>query len=174
VGRLVEMKRPLDLVEATARLPDKARWLVAFAGAGPLAASIEARARALSVRVAMLGFVNQAELPRIYGASDLLGLPSSSGETWGLVVNEAMASGLPAVVSDAAGCAPDLIEEGRTGFAFPSGDLAALARALERGAELRSDPGARAALEAMTRAHSPARAAEQIILAIEAVRSRAR
>ncbi len=170
VGRLVEMKRPLDLVEAVARLPDKARWVLAFAGAGPLAPSIEARARELSVRLAMLGFVNQAELPRLYGASDLLGLPSSAGETWGLVVNEAMASGLPAVVSDAAGCAPDLIDAGRTGLSFPSGDVAALARALEQGAELRNDSTARAALEEKTRAHSPAMAAEKIMLAVEAVR----
>jgi glycosyltransferase involved in cell wall biosynthesis len=75
------------------------------------------------------GFLNQSEMSRAYVAADVLVLPSIS-ETWGLVVNEAMACGLPAVVSDAAGCAPDLIEAGKTGFTFPAGDPAQLAQRL--------------------------------------------
>jgi len=74
-------------------------------------------------------FANQSEMSRAYVAADVLVLPSIS-ETWGLVVNEAMACGLPAVVSDAAGCAPDLIEAGKTGFTFPAGDPAQLAQRL--------------------------------------------
>ena len=54
-------------------------------------------------------------------------LPSDGGETWGLVVNEAMACGLPAVVSVSAGCSADLVEEGKTGFTFPMGDVTSLA-----------------------------------------------
>jgi len=73
------------------------------------------------------GFKNQSELPACYVAADCLVLPSDGGETWGLVVNEAMACGLPAIVSDAAGCAPDLIDEGETGFTFPVGDTTQLA-----------------------------------------------
>jgi glycosyltransferase involved in cell wall biosynthesis len=57
-------------------------------------------------------------------------LPSDGGETWGLVVNEAMACGCPAIVSDACGCAPDLIDESKTGFTFPLGDTEALAERL--------------------------------------------
>lgn len=64
-------------------------------------------------------------------------LPSDGGETWGLVVNEAMACRLPAIVSDAVGCAPDLIDEGRTGFIYPMGDVAALADRLSRISEMR-------------------------------------
>ncbi|MGH9821893.1 MAG: glycosyltransferase, partial [Blastocatellia bacterium] len=52
---------------------------------------------------------------------------SDYGETWGLVVNEAMVSGLPAIVSDRVGCAPDLIEEGVTGYTFPFGNVESLA-----------------------------------------------
>ena len=63
-------------------------------------------------------------------------LPSES-ETWGLTVNEAMACGLPAIVSDAVGCAPDLIEDGKTGFTYPIGNVAALAERLEQMAEMR-------------------------------------
>ncbi len=76
------------------------------------------------------GFLNQSEISKAYVAADCLVLPSDGGETWGLVVNEAMACGLPAVVSDAAGCAPDLIDEGKTGFTFPVGDAAQLANRL--------------------------------------------
>ncbi len=64
------------------------------------------------------GFVNQQELPSWYAAADTLVLPSDSRETWGLVVNEAMAAGLPVVVSDAAGCSLDLVREGENGFTY--------------------------------------------------------
>ncbi|MFV9507875.1 MAG: glycosyltransferase, partial [Oscillochloridaceae bacterium umkhey_bin13] len=63
-------------------------------------------------------------------AADLLVLPSDGSETWGLVVNEAMACGLPALVSDQVGCAPDLILPGQTGATFPHGDVHALAALL--------------------------------------------
>lgn len=53
------------------------------------------------------GFVNQSEIAKAYAVADVLVLPSRS-ETWGLVVNEAMSSGLPVVVSDQVGCAEDL------------------------------------------------------------------
>ena len=75
----------------------------------------------MGVNVRMLGFVNQSELPGIYASADVLVVPSDFRETWGLVVNEAMACGTPAVVSVAVGCAPDLIMEGLTGAIFPCG-----------------------------------------------------
>jgi len=65
-------------------------------------------------------------------------LPSDYGETWGLVVNEAMVCGLPSIVSDRVGCGPDLVEEGVTGGVFPFGDVDALARKLQ---EFASEPG---------------------------------
>src|SRR5205814_354948 len=75
-------------------------------------------------------FKNQTQLPGCYVSADVLVLPSDGGETWGLVVNEAMACGLPVVVSDAVGCGPDLIEEGRTGFSFRCRDTIHLAQRL--------------------------------------------
>ncbi len=83
------------------------------------------------MRTAFLGFVNQSELPAVYAAADLLVLPSNAQETWGLVVNEAMACGTPAVVSDAVGCGPDLVDAGATGAIFPFGDIAGLAAAID-------------------------------------------
>jgi glycosyltransferase involved in cell wall biosynthesis len=54
------------------------------------------------------GFLNQTQVSRAYVAADVLVLPSDYDETWGLVVNEAMSSGLPCIISDRCGCAPDL------------------------------------------------------------------
>jgi glycosyltransferase involved in cell wall biosynthesis len=74
--------------------------------------------------------VNQRDLPGAYAAADCLVLPSDHGETWGLVVNEAMACGLPAIVSDQVGCSLDLVQPGETGAVFPFGDWEALAKLL--------------------------------------------
>ena len=78
------------------------------------------------------GFQNQLALSAYYHAAECLVLPSIEDETWGLVVNEALAHGLPAVVSAAVGCAPDLIEDGTSGAIFEAGDADALAAALRR------------------------------------------
>ena len=65
------------------------------------------------------GFLNQTEVSRAYVAADCLVLPSDYNETWGLVVNEAMASGLPCIISDRCGCAPDLGKyQGNSVFPF--------------------------------------------------------
>lgn len=129
VGKLDPCKRPLDMLQAVARLqPGCALLLV---GAGPLEATCRQEAAALGVKVSWAGFLNQTQLGPAYGAADCLVLPSES-ETWGLVVNEAMATGLPCVVSDRVGCAPDLVSPGLTGEVFQRGDVSALAEALAR------------------------------------------
>jgi glycosyltransferase involved in cell wall biosynthesis len=89
---------------------------------------LEARAKSMGMqdRVRFLGFVNQSQLPAVYAASDLLVLPSGH-EPWGLVVNEAMSCGIPAVVSDRVGANFDLITPGVTGEVYPSGNVEALA-----------------------------------------------
>ena len=128
-GKLVAKKRPADLLAAAARVPG---MHAVFVGDGALRARCEAWAAAYDVPATFTGFRNQSEMPSAYAAADVLVLPSDRQETWGLVVNEAMASGLPAIVSQAAGCVPDLIVEGETGFSYPPGDIAALAAALSR------------------------------------------
>ena len=104
-----------------------------FAGEGTMRPELEARAKSMGIqdRVRFLGFVNQSQLPAVYAASDLLVLPSGH-EPWGLVVNEAMSCGLPAVVSDRVGASLDLIAPGVTGDVYPSGDVEALANILSR------------------------------------------
>src|SRR5262249_6123950 len=128
-GNLPARNRPLDVVRAAARTAAPATVLVA--GAGPLDVAMRAEAGRLGVDLKMLGFQNQSEMGRAYAIADCLVLPSDWSETWGLVVNEALASGLPAVVSDAVGWAPDLVQEGRSGGEYPLGNVAALTAQLD-------------------------------------------
>ena len=133
-GKLEAKKRPADVLEAVARLPAdlQPRVHVLVAGDGPLRGECERLAREKNLPVSFAGFHNQSRLPDAYAAADVLALPSDAGETWGLVVNEAMASGRPAIVSRAAGCCADLIVEGQTGQAFDLGDVPELVEAMAR------------------------------------------
>ena len=78
-----------------------------------------------------VGFKNQTELPKYYAIADVFVLPSQTGETWGLVVNEAMCFGLPIIASDIIGCAPDLVRHGENGFVFPSGNKEKLSDSIQ-------------------------------------------
>lgn len=126
-GKLIDKKRPGDLLAAAAQVSG---MHVLVVGDGPLRAACEEAALALGVPTTFAGFLNQSDMPKAYAAADVLVLPSDRQETWGLVVNEAMASGLPAIVSDAAGCVPDLIIPGETGYAYRAGNVEALTEAL--------------------------------------------
>jgi len=84
------------------------------------------------VSVRFPGFQNQSALSPYYHAADVFTLPSLYSETWGLVVNEAMHHGVPCVVSDAVGCAADLIVPGSTGEVASAADSASLAAAITR------------------------------------------
>lgn len=123
-AKLRPLKRIADIVAACDRLGGKATLLVI--GDGEERDLVETLARTRPWMCA-LGFVNQAEIAQWYGVADLFVLASES-ETWGLVVNEAMAAGAVPVVSEACGCAADLVAGG-AGRIFPVGDVAALAAA---------------------------------------------
>ena len=75
-------------------------------------------------------------MPACYAACDVLVLPSTGRETWGLVANEALACGRPIIVSDAVGCAPDLAADGVVGRTFPLGNY----KAFEAIAAVLDDP----------------------------------
>ncbi|MBZ5589443.1 MAG: glycosyltransferase family 4 protein [Acidobacteriia bacterium] len=171
VGKLIPKKRPLDVVEAVARLrADGANAVAAFVGSGALEGAVRSRAAALDVPIRITGFRNQSELPAMYAAADVLVLPSAS-ETWGLAVNEAMACGLQAVVSDRVGCGPDLVEPGVTGEVFRCGATAGLAAGLARALVRAGSPRVVAAVKSRVAAYSVGAAATGIT---EAVRSVAR
>lgn len=130
-GKLVPFKRPLDLVAAAALLaPGIHDLTVLVAGSGALSRDITLVAADNNVHLVQLGFCNQTEMPVAYAAADVLVLPSQGEETWGLVANEALASGLPIVVSDACGCAADLASDKRAGRVYPMGEVGALADAV--------------------------------------------
>jgi glycosyltransferase involved in cell wall biosynthesis len=143
VGKLLKHKRPWDLLEAMQALgattPNAA---AVFAGEGELRPDLEARIAASGITGAfLLGFRNQRELPEIYATADALVLPSSS-DNKPLVTNEAMACGLPVIVSDRTGVwgPGDIVRDGENGFVYPCGDVGALAEAMRK---LANDPDLR-------------------------------
>lgn len=130
VGKLQPKKRPWHVVEAAAGLGKGVTVL--FVGTGEEESRCREAAAAQGVNAIFAGFVNQSQIARYYALSDCLVLPSGAGETWGLVVNEALAAGVPCIVSDAVGCSPELVIEGKTGYTFPLGDIASLTNQLDK------------------------------------------
>jgi glycosyltransferase involved in cell wall biosynthesis len=129
-GKLVASKRPLNVIRAAARLGSGVTVLIA--GAGPLETAIRSEAERLRVDVRFAGFLNQTEISRAYAVADVLSLPSDAAETWGLVVNEALATGLPCIVSDTVGCAIDLVHTDETGYVHPLDHVHAQADLFEK------------------------------------------
>lgn len=164
----------MDLVQAAVRLAAAGKGVeLVVAGAGPLEGSLAEAARAGGVDGRFLGFVNQSKLPVVYASADAIVLPSTARETWGLVVNEAMACGIPAVVSDAVGCGPDLIQPGVTGAVAPLGDVPALAAGIDE--VLAFDRHVtRQRLAELMQIYSPARAADGLLEAAAALAARNR
>ena len=152
-GKFVSKKRPMDLMAAAHRLVQTGRMPnvhLLFVGSGALGDELRRASRVVfdadhpsgvdSVRcpdadsdnrppASFAGFLNQTEISQAYVAADCLVLPSDHGETWGLVVNEAVASGLPCLISDACGCGEDfsaIVGSAR----FKGGDIESLIDAL--------------------------------------------
>lgn len=133
VGRLVKEKGVFDLLEAYARLQPEIRasFGLVFAGNGKEQVALTKRAaqRGCGRQVQCVGFAQREELALYYALADALVLPTHS-DPWGLVVNEAMACGLPIIVSEVAGCAADLVEDGWNGRVFPARDVGKLSQAM--------------------------------------------
>ncbi|MFM6320749.1 MAG: glycosyltransferase, partial [Microcystis panniformis] len=130
-AKFIPRKRPQDLVKAFA-LANVANSYLVLVGDGPLKESLQEEVEQLGIaeRVKFLGFVKYSLLPQVYASSDLLVHPAE-WEPYGLPVNEAMVCGIPAVVSDRVGSGYDLVQEGVTGFTYPSGDVDALTSILK-------------------------------------------
>jgi glycosyltransferase involved in cell wall biosynthesis len=146
-GKLSERKGVHTLVEAVKRFPAARRSgiVLVFLGTGAEQQALErACAAQPAVRAIFAGFRNQTELSPYFHAADVFVLPSLRGETWGLVVNEALHHGLPAVVSAAVGCAPDLIEDGVTGAVAETGSAENVAGAIQKVLKFAGEPETRA------------------------------
>ncbi len=148
VGRLVAAKGVFELLDAYAKLDPMLRSQIGLVvvGDGPARAELIERAQRIRPGTIQLpGFVQKDRLAIFYAMAEALIFPTHS-DTWGFVVNEAMACGLPVVATDVAGCVPDLIEDGWNGKIVPVYDPVKLAAAMEYLAvrpEMRSEMGKR-------------------------------
>lgn len=135
-ARFVPKKNHLRLLLAYARyraLAGEAAIDLVLLGDGELRPVIEAHRRALGIEdhVRLPGFRQYDELPAWYGLATAFVHPSTT-EQWGLVVNEAMAAGLPVLVSERCGCAPELVDEGANGHTFAPFNVGRLAGLMHR------------------------------------------
>jgi glycosyltransferase involved in cell wall biosynthesis len=135
-ARFVAKKNLLPLLEAYAGYRARAgtdAWPLVLLGDGELRGEIERRIALpdLAGAVVLPGFRQYDELPAFYGFAGAF-VHASTAEQWGLVVNEAMAAGLPVLVSERCGCARDLVSEGVNGFTFDPCDVDRLAGLLHR------------------------------------------
>lgn len=175
-GKFIAKKRPLDIVAAARTLLEKEQLStlhILFVGSGELGPELRRACRVVfdaeglvhsgctrhkrSASVlppaSFVGFLNQKEISEAYVSADCLVLPSDYRETWGLVVNEALASGLPCLISRACGSAEEL----SGGGAFGVGDIAVLCSKLlllaQKGAEIVNPPTFSQTVSSVVRAY---------------------
>ncbi|MEH2119036.1 glycosyltransferase family 4 protein [Nostoc sp.] len=134
-GKMFPPKNPLiipDALENLSSVEKEKIWFVAV-GDGELREEFERRIKVqLGERAIFVGFKNQSELGRYYAIADTLILPSQSGETWGLVVNEGLHFGLRVIVSNKVGCAKELITDIKFGRIFSSSNFLELAKIISQ------------------------------------------
>ncbi|MDF3079265.1 MAG: glycosyltransferase family 4 protein [Sphingobacteriaceae bacterium] len=130
-GKLEAKKDPELLIDAFIELNAPMVHLL-IVGSGTFRERIRRKAKD-NVKIHLLDFRNQSYMPVLYQACDIYCLPSKGpGETWGLAVNEAMASGRAVLVSDRVGCAADLVKPGKNGYVFRSGSDISLKENIQR------------------------------------------
>jgi glycosyltransferase involved in cell wall biosynthesis len=131
VGRLVREKGVRDLLDAYALLPAELREQLGlvFAGDGPLRPELESLAREICPgTIQFAGFVQRNELAAYYTLAECFVFPTHT-DTWGLVINEAMACDLPIICTSVAGCATDLVKT--NGRVVPPKDITQLRSAMQ-------------------------------------------
>ena len=166
-GKFIPKKRPMDVVAAVMLLGEG--FHILFVGDGELGSSLREATQATYdaqhaaaprqtglPTASYVGFLNQQDIVGAYVAADCLVLPSDAGETWGLVVNEAMATGLPCIASDRCGCAEDLVPPAAV---YPLGDVERLAECIKRIAD--APPAATDTLERIEK-FAPAATVESV------------
>src|SRR6476660_4544184 len=136
-ARIIEKKNLPKLIEAYAeyrrasQVATKVPWDLVLLGDGPLRETLDSQLSTLNLNehVQLPGFKPYDELPVYYALANAF-VHASTTEQWGLVVNEAIASGLPVIVSNRCGCVPEVINS--NGFTFnPTNENELTARLLE-------------------------------------------
>lgn len=131
-GKFERVKQPLALMRAfQGCAAEDPRLLLVMVGDGELGHEVRRTAVQVPETFRVLPFQNQTRMPLVYRVGHLFVLPSIR-ESWGLSVNEAMACGRPALVSDGVGCGDDLVRANETGAIFPRNDWDAFCKTLIR------------------------------------------
>ncbi|MFN2453691.1 MAG: glycosyltransferase family 4 protein [Pyrinomonadaceae bacterium] len=163
LGKFTARKHPESLLTLD-RAKHAGRLVLVMVGSGEMESSVKAEAAKLERAKAIFpGVANQAEIPDIMWASDLFVFPSER-EPWGLVLNEAMAAGIPAIVSDEVGAAADLCVHGETCHVYPFGDNESLIKAVD---QLAGNSNLRGQMSHATLAHIAGWTPENVARAIE-------
>jgi glycosyltransferase involved in cell wall biosynthesis len=171
-GRLIKEKGVFDLLDAYSQLGPEIRRDIGlvFVGGGSSRPELVDRASQIQPgKIQFPGFLHREELAQVYGLAEAFIFPTHS-DPWGLVVNEAMACGLPIVSTTVAGCTPDLVEDGSNGFVVEPCDPSGLASAMNT---LATNPEMWAAMGRKSRErielYSPETWAEGMVKAVQSV-----
>jgi phosphatidylinositol alpha-mannosyltransferase len=164
LGRLEQRKDVATLIEAMARLGERALplWI---AGEGPLRATLEDQARTLGVAAQFFGAVTDEEKWSLLRRARMTVAPSTGGESFGIVLLEAMAAGAPPIGADNPGYHDLLVERGND-LLFPVGDADALAARIRA---LADDEARLASLRAWGDVHWRQFAWERLVARVERV-----
>jgi glycosyltransferase involved in cell wall biosynthesis len=138
-GRVTREKGIFHLLEAYTQLAPELRSQIGLVLVGEETARNELMNDAAKVSpgtVVFPGFVQRDQLAAFYALAEALVFPTLS-DPWGLVVNEAMACGLPIIATDVAGCTADLVQDRENGYVIPAANVDKLAEAM---AAFASDP----------------------------------
>lgn len=171
VGQLIERKGIVKFIHTLTnwceKHPNRLLELI-LVGDGPLRASIEALNSPLNLRIKLVPHAPYSEMPRIYSQADLLVLPSLA-DSWGLVINEAMAAGLPVLGSVKSQAVEELVNEGENGWVFNPDNLSETFLALDRALSAPKETLARMRENARETAFSvtPKLAVERMVGAID-------
>lgn len=169
-GRLIELKALDRFIAALSqwaeRHPDRGAelWLV---GDGPVRAELEQIARPVNLSLRFVGNVPYSDLANWYGQAGILAFPSLADE-WGVVVNEALAAGVPVLGSVYSGAVEELVRDGQNGWTFRSDRMEELASALDRALQTPDAELERMRVQARrsVRYLTPAFAADRILEAV--------
>lgn len=133
VGRMIPEKGIYELLQAYGQLEPGLRERIGLMHVGDGASRAACEKLAVEMtpgRIGFTGFVHREELATYYALADCLVFPTFS-DPWGLVVNEAMACGLPVIATSVAGCVADLVQDSGNGWVVQAGDVAALSAAMK-------------------------------------------
>jgi len=169
-GNLLKMKGITELLQGFAAFSKKHdNVTLLLVGSGRDKTYFETLARTLGIdeRVVFVGYVDRASLPRYYGIADILVHPSHS-EVWGLVINEALACGVPVIATEVCGAVADLLRHGENGFIIPVKSPRAISDALAQFFELppAEQQAMRAAARAAVAPYTIQRAADAFVSAV--------